>query len=172
MKKLISAGIIVGIVLSIAVAQGNAELDRLDEKISSHLATQFPGWRHKRVEPVAPSSTVLVQFWSSANRVVKVSVAIHHSTEEAKREIQDFLKFRQPQELRGFGDEAFAAEPEGRTIVFRRGRYVIYLSTVADVEGDSDAASLSKAERETRQKAEVQRIGKEFARQVSSIEFQ
>lgn len=172
MKKLISAGIIVGIVLSIAVAQGNAELDRLDEKISSHLATQFPGWRHKRVEPVAPSSTVLVQFWSSANRVVKVSVAIHHSTEEAKREIQDFLKFRQPQELRGFGDEAFAAEPEGRTIVFRRGRYVIYLSTVADVEGDSDAASLSKAERETRQKAEVQRIGKEFAKQVSSIEFQ
>jgi hypothetical protein len=74
--------------------------------------------------------------------------------------------------LSGFGDEAFAPERDGPSIVLRRGRFVIYINTIADVESDPDAQILSRVEREARQKAEVHRIGREFAKQLSSIDLQ
>ena len=101
-----------------------------------------------------------------------MTIAIRESVDDAKKEIRSFLQFRrEPQELSGFGDEAFAPERDGSDIVLRRGRYVIYVSTVADSDSEADARNLSKAELETRRKTEVQRIGKEFARQLSSIEL-
>jgi hypothetical protein len=173
MKTLLSAALIVATLVSVTLAQGKPDLDRLDEKISSQIQPKVPGWRHKRLPAFGGTSTVLEQTWSSGNRIVKVAVAIRQSVEDAKKEIKSFLQFRrEPQELIGFGDEAFAPERDGSDVVFRRGRYVIYISTVADVESDSDARNLSKVELETRRKTEVQRIGKEFAKQLSSIELQ
>lgn len=173
MKTLMKVALILATLASVAVGQGKANADRLGEKISSQLESRLSGWHYKRVEPFGPSSNVVVQSWSSTNRIVKVSVAIRQSVEDAKKEIKSFLQFRrEPQELTGFGDEAFAPENDGSDVVLRRGRYVIYISTVADVESDSDARNLSKAELETRRKTEVQRIGREFAKQLSSIELQ
>ena len=172
MTTLMSTALIVATLVSITVPQGKPDLDRLDEKISSQLELKLPGWRHKRLPAFGGTSTVMEQTWSSGNRIVKVAVAMRQSVEDAKNEIKSFLQFRrEPQELPGFGDEAFAPEREGSNIVVRRGRYVIYISAVVDVEGDSDARNLSKVEIEGRRKSEIQRIGKEFAKQLSSIEL-
>lgn len=173
MKTLMSTALILAAFVSVAVGQRRADVDRVGEKIATQLESRLSGWQHKRVEPFGPSSNIVVQSWSTTNRSVKVAVAIRESAEDAKKEIRGFLQFRhEPQELNGFGDEAYVTEPNGSDIVLRRGRYVIYISSLADVENDSDARNLSKVEREARQKAEVHRIGKEFARQLSSIELQ
>ena len=172
MKTLLNVALILTMLASVAVGQGKTDVNRLAEKISSQLESRLPGWRCRRVEPFQPSSTILVQMWTSENRIVKVAVAIRESVEDAKKEIRSFLEFRRdPQELTGFGDEAFAPERGGSDVVLRRGRYVIYISIVAHVEEDEDARTLSKVELETRLKSEVQRIGKEFAKQLSSIEL-
>ena len=173
MKTFVSAGIILAVVLSVAVGQDRkAERDRLEEEIFSQLESRLPGWHHKRVEPFWPISTIVVQgWWPSPNRGVHVAVAIRESVEDAKKEIRSYLQFRrEPQELTGFGDEAFIPEPNGSQLVLRRGRYVIYLSIFVDVDSDADARNLSQVEREERRKAEVQRIEKEFAKEILSIE--
>lgn len=41
-------------------------------------------------------------------------------------------------------------------IVLRRGGYVIYVSAVVDIEGDTDARNLTTIEPETRRKSEIQ----------------
>jgi cell fate (sporulation/competence/biofilm development) regulator YlbF (YheA/YmcA/DUF963 family) len=173
MKILMSIALVLATFVSVTVGQRRADVDRVGEKIATQLESRLSGWRHKPVEPFGPGSNIVVQSWSLTNRTVKVAVAIHESAEDAKAEIRNFLQFkREPQELRGFGDEAFVTDPDGSDIVLRRGRYVIYISSLANVENDSDARKLSKVEREARQKTEVQRIGKEFAKQLSSIELQ
>ena len=172
MKTFINVALMVATLASVTVGQGKADVDRVGEKISKQLESRLAGWHYKRVEPFGPSSNIVVQSWSTTNRIVKVTVAIRESVEDAKKEIRSFLQFRrEPQELSGFGDEAFAPERDGPDIVLRRGRYVIYVSTVADIDSEADARNLSKAELETRRKSEIQRIGKEFARQLSSIEL-
>lgn len=92
--------------------------DRLEEKITKQLEARLAGWHYKRVEPFGPSSNIVVQSWSTTNRICKVTVAIRELVEDAKKEIRSFLQFRrEPQELTGFGDEAFAPERDGSNIV-------------------------------------------------------
>jgi hypothetical protein len=175
MKTLINVALILATVASVAVAQAKPDLDQLGQKISSQLESRLPGWRYKPVEPFGPSTNILVQAWSSENRIVTVAVAVRQSVEDAKKETKSFLQFRRdPEELSGFGDEAYAPERDGSSssIVLRRGRYVIYISTVVDIEADADAQNLSRADREARHKGEVHRILIEFARQLSSIDLQ
>ena len=173
MKTLMSTALILATLVSVTWAQGKPDLDRLDEKIRSQLELKLTGWRHKRLPPFGGTSTVMDQTWSSGNRIVTVAVAVRQSVEDAKKEIKSFLQGRrQPEQLSGFGDEAFAPERDGSSIVLRRGRYVIYISTVADIEGDADARNLSEVELAGRRKSEVKRIGREFAKQLSSIELQ
>ena len=173
MKTLMSTALILATLVSVTLAQGKPDLDRLDEKIRSQIELKLPGWRHKRLPPFGGTSTVMDQTWSSGNRIVTVAVAVRQSVEDAKKEIKSFLQGRrEPEQLSGFGDEAFAPERDGSSIVLRRGRYVIYISTVADIEGDADARNLSEVELAGRRKSEVKRIGREFAKQLSSIELQ
>ena len=172
MKSLVSVGLILA-VLAVVQSQEKVDLDALSEKISSQLESKLPGWQYRRVEPFGtPESRVVVQMWCIPNRNVKVAVTVPGSVEDAKKEIRSFLQFRrEPQELTGFGDEAFLPERNGTDLVLRKGRYVIYLSIVVDVENDLDARNLTKAEHEARSKAEVDRILKEFATHLSAIEL-
>lgn len=168
-----SIALILATLVSVTVGQGKPDLDRLDEKIRSHLELKLPGWRHTRPPPFGGTTTVLAQTWSSGNRIVKVAVAVRQSVEDAKKEIRSFLQFRrEPEQLSGFGEEAFAPERDGSDVVLRKGRYVIYISTVADIEGDADERNLSEVELAARRKSEVKRIGKEFAKQLSLIELE
>jgi hypothetical protein len=164
MKTYMSIALILAAFASVTV--GQEELDRLDEKIKSHLEAKFPGWRYKRVEAFQPSSTVLVQGWSSGNWVVQMAVAVRKTPEDANKELHSFLEFKpERQELTGFGDEAFASGIYHSQIVLRKGRYVIYLSIV-----DTEGRTLSGEEAELR-KSEMQRIPREFARHLSTLDF-
>ena len=158
-------------VCSLAIGQGRSDLDLLENRISTHVQSKFQGWTHKRVEPFFPGSDVLVQFWNSPNRTVKIAVAVHQSVDKAKEEVRSFVKSARGEELRGFGDEAYTLGMESSNIVMRRGRYVIYVNTWAVVEDDADARSLTEPQLRSRQKSEQQRIGKEFARQLLDVEL-
>jgi hypothetical protein len=65
-----------------AFGQQNWELDRLDEKLVRYFEKEMPDWKHKRVEPIAGSKDVLIQFWSFSNRSAKVSILLHESVEK------------------------------------------------------------------------------------------
>lgn len=155
-----------------AVGQGRADLDRLDTQIRNHFRDKLSGWTYQRVQPFTPASNILVGFWSLGNRKVKIAVSVHNYDQEAKDELKHFVQsVRGPEALKGFGDEAYTSGLESSDIVLRKGRYVIYINTFADVEGDSDAASLTRAERNQRRKTEQQRIGKEFAKYLVEVEL-
>lgn len=160
MKILMSAGIIFAALASVA-GQGTRDVDRLDEKIRSHLEFALPGWNHKRVPPIKGSKNVMVHFWySAANVNVKVDVSVRPTADDAKREIRSFLEFRKkPLELKEFGEEAFTPEFDGSDLVLRKGRYVIYLSMV-----DLDAGQPRNDE--------LKKTGREFAKQLSLIDLE
>lgn len=172
MKTLIVAGLILAM-LTVVQSQGKVDLDALSEKISTQLESKFPGWQHRRVEPFGtPESKVVVQGWGVPNRNVQIAIAVRESVDAAMKEIRSYLEFRrEPKTLTGFGDEAFRPEPNGPQVVLRRGRYVIYISTVIFIEEDADAQSLTKSEQQARQKTEVERILNEFATHMSAIEL-
>jgi hypothetical protein len=169
-KTLLSAGILPLLLFSVAFAEGKIDLDQLEKMTSIQLESKLPGWRHKRLERGA-SSNVLVQSWGSTNRSVMVVFIIHETAEGAKKEVRSFLQFkREPEELKGFGDEAFATDIYNSTIIMRRGRYVIYSSIVAHIEDDADAQNLSQIEQQTYWKNEIQKVGKLFVKELSLIE--
>lgn len=58
---------------------------------------------NKRVEPFFPGSDVLVEFWKSPNRQVKIAVSVHQSADRAKEEFRSFVKSERGEELSGFG---------------------------------------------------------------------
>ena len=152
--------------------QGRADLDRLDLQIRNHFQTALPGWTYRRVEPFTPGSNILIEVWSNANRTVKVAISVNQSVQTAKDELKHFVQsVRGPEALKGFGDEAYTSGLESSDIVLRRGRYVIYINTFAEVEGDTDAATLTRSERSERRKTDQQRISKEFARHVIETEL-
>ena len=158
-------------VCSQAIGQAKADLDLLEDRISTHVQSKFPDWTHKRVEPFFPGSDVLVQFWNSPNRTVKIAVVVYQSADKAKEAFRSFIKSTSGEELRGFGDEAYMWGWDDSDIVLRRGRYLIYVNTWAVVEDDADARSLTEPQLRSRQKSEQQRIGKEFARQLLDVEL-
>jgi hypothetical protein len=165
--------IMILVVLALGVGQEKADLAGLSEKISSQIQAKLPDW--KSMSPHTSGtlqSGIVVQAWCVPHRNVQVAIAIRESVEAAKKEIRSYLQFRrEAQILTGFGDEAFAPEPNGYQYVLRRGRYVIYISTVVYIEEDADALSLTEAERRARERAEVERILKEFAIQFSAIDL-
>lgn len=133
MIRLFSAFAFAVLFLAPALVQGQSELDRLEDKISHHLETKMPGWNHKRGEPMAGTSKdVLTEFWSGANRVVKISIMPHKTVDEARQSIEEFVKYdREKEHLHGFGDDAYAWGYGLSNVIFRRGRFNVYVSTVA-----------------------------------------
>ncbi len=151
--------------LSQAAAQDQSELDRLGDKFNRHLETRMSGWKHKRREPIQGSKNVLIEFWASSNRVVKVSVVPYKSAQEASEVLRGFLKYdTQKEELKGFGDEAFGWGYGMSNVVFTRGKLIVYVSTYAEVDSDPEARSLTERERGERERVEMRRLSREFAK--------
>ena len=158
---------------SLAIAQGDAELERLDEKFSRHLQNRLPGWKHERGEPIQGSKNVLIQYWSYQNRRIKIAITPLKSAEEARDNMKDFpTNERTAEELKGFGDQAFAWGYAGSRIYFRKGRFVVFVSTYAEVDSDPDAKSLSRSDKADRERSEMRRLSREFAQHmVSAIDL-
>lgn len=167
-NQIVTAAILSLLCLSHAAAQNQADLDRLGDKLSYRLETKMPGWKHKRGEPMFGSKNVIEDFWSRPNRVVKISVILHKSPAEAHETMLGFVKYaREKEQLRGLGDEAYARGDSLSKVAFRRGQFTVYVSTVADVDGDPDARMLTQVERGQREKSEIRRLSREFAKHVA-----
>ena len=149
-------------------AQKSGELNRLDEKLARQLEKKLPDWKHERGEPIAGSDdSVLIEFWSISNRKVKVSILLHNSVEVAQQVIQEHARYSFNKEtLTGLGDEAYGSGYGSSLVAFRKGKFTVYISSVADVDSDEDARSLNQEQRFEREKSEMKRLSREFARHV------
>lgn len=162
--------ILILVVLALGVRQEKVDLDGLSEKISSQLESNLPGWKYERVPPFGtPETKVIVQSWRTTRKSVWVQIAVRATVEDAKKEIRSFMEFRrEPQELIAFGDEAYVPEPNVPSVVFRMGRYVIYINPSVDEVSEADVLA---PEAQERRRVELERLGKEFAKLLSTIEL-
>jgi hypothetical protein len=152
-----------------AFAQQSWELDRLDEKLVRHLEKTMPAWKHERVEPIAGSKDVLIQFWSFSNKKVKVSILLHSSVETAREVIQNHARYSFNLEVvQGLGDEAYSSGYGSSLLAFRRGKLTVYVGTYVDIDSDREAQSLTQPQRIERELAEMRRVSTELAKQVAA----
>jgi hypothetical protein len=170
MKKQIFLPVIFSaLFLAPAVAQQQTELDQAGDKLSRCLAAQMPGWQHKRGTLIQGSKDAIVEFWTFSNRVVKVSMVQRESVEDARERLMRFAQEEaDARELKGFGDEAYSWGDEGANIIFRRGKYTVYVTTIADVDRDADAPALSREQKRERRKSEMKRLSKEVAKHAAN----
>jgi hypothetical protein len=170
--------IFVALVLSVvcithAWAQGQVDLDKLEEKLSRHIETKLPGWTHRRGVPMLNSPNVLIEVWSFPEKGVKIQIVPYKSAQEAREVLRGFLKYESDkEELKGLGDEAYAWGVRRADVVFIRGKFVVYVEAGANIDADPDARRLSEPERFEREKTEVKRLSMEFAKHmVSAIDL-
>lgn len=165
-RQIIVAGLILLVLLTGQVAaQNDPELDRAQEKLTRHIESKMPGWKHRRGEPIQGSKGVLIDRWSAANRVVTISVVQYDSVRSAQEVLQPLIKYeKQKEELQGFGDEGYAWGYGLSNIVFRRGKLIVYVSTYAEVESDPDARGLTSSQRGERERSEMRRLSEEFGK--------
>ncbi|PYS22440.1 MAG: hypothetical protein DMF72_13475 [Acidobacteria bacterium] len=151
-------------------ANAQNDLDRLDDKLRKHLEKKMPGWSYSRVEPMQGGAGVLIQVWSSKNRKVRIVAIQKGSAADAKESMNNFARnVREAQPWVEAGDEGYAWGYDLRQTHFRRGKIIFDIEVGADVNLDDDARSLSGAERQSREKAEIKRWTKEFANHVVDV---
>lgn len=169
MKYLIIVGsVLFGGFLVQATAQDQSELDRFEDTISHHLMAKMPEWKHTRGEPITGSEGVLTEFWSFSTRIVKISIVPLKSANEAREKLQNFAQeTKEAEVVKGLGDEAYSWGFENSNIVVRRGRSIVFLSTVVDVDHDSDARMISETEKRSREHSEMKRLSREFAKHIT-----
>jgi len=127
------------------------------------------GWKHQRSEPIRGSEGVLVDFWSFEKRKVKIEVVPYSSAQKAKDAFDEFKKYEPDREnLNGFGDDAYAWGYALSNATFRRGRFIVYVSSYAAVESDPDAKTLTPEQKNARQIAEMKKWSKEFAKHMAT----
>lgn len=150
-------------------SQNDAELDNVRNKISNHIQSRMQGWRHKPGTPIQGSKGVTVDYWISTNRNVKIAVVKYGSHQEAKAKIQESIMYEShKEELKGLGEAAYAWGYGLSDVVFLRGKFLVYVSTYADVDSDPDARDLSRAERASKERDETKRLSRQFADHINS----
>lgn len=151
-----------------AAAQDRDELDKLDDKFKRYFEKAMPGWMHERVDPIVATENVLIQFWSSSGRKVKISIMPHRSGAEARTALQNFVKYDRDREtLNNHGDEAYAWGYGHSRIVIRKGRYLLFISSTATIGLRPEERMLSDSDRFELMKSEMRRWSMEFAKQAS-----
>lgn len=168
-RTVLVSAVFLGLIVGQVMAQTDAEVTRLQEKASRHLEDKMPGWRHERGESIRGSERVSVDFWSFQKRKVKIEVVPYSSAQRAKDAFAQFSNYEPDREdLKGFGGDAFAWGYEQSNVAFRRGRFIIYVSSYAAVESDSDAQTLTPTQKHERQRSEMKKWSKEFAKHMAT----
>ncbi len=166
-KRIFVALVLSGLCISQAQAQGQVDFDRLDEKLSRHIETKMPGWKHRRDQPMLNSPNVLIEVWSFPEKGVKIQIVPYKSAEEAREVLRGFLKYeRDKEELKGLGDEAYAWGVKRADVVFLRGKFIVYVEAGTNIDADPTARRLSALERFELERTEVKRLSKEFAEHI------
>jgi hypothetical protein len=154
---------------TVVLIQDSAELDKLEDAISHYLATKMPGWEHKRVEPIQGSKGVLIESWSFPNMGTQISIVPLNSVEEARQSLQTFAKdTREAKLVDDVGDGGYTWGYADSHLVFKRGRYVFWVSSGVSVYADPDFRVRSERERSDRQNAEVKRLNTQFANHLAA----
>jgi hypothetical protein len=167
MRRIFVALVLSVVCITQAWAQGQVDLDRLEEKISRHIETKMPGWTHRRGEPMLNSTNVLIEVWSFPEKGVKIQIVPYKSAQEAREVIRGFLRYESDkEELKGLADEAYAWGVRRADVVFVRGRFIVYVEAGANIDADPVARMLSGPERFEREKTEVKRLSNEFAKHL------
>jgi len=168
-KRIVGSIILAMMLLTQAVAQQESELDQTGNKLARFIETKMPGWQHRRGTLIQGSKDVIVEFWTFPNRTVKVSMVRRKSVEDARERLMKFAQEEaEARELKGFGDEAYSWGDEGTNIIFRRGKYTIYVTTIADVDRDPDALALTREQKRERRKSEMRRLSRELAKHAAN----
>jgi hypothetical protein len=169
-------------------AQGQSELDQLFDKIKGVVQETEPGWTCERGEPFgAPTKPpyLLVMGCSLHTqapltrhathtvilRHVSIRVAPHRSADEARRLLRNSVSER-PNEFQGIKDlpdEAYGWGMDHADIVLVRGRFIVYLSASPHVGYDTDAKTLTREQKDEREKSERLRLAPQFAKHVLAI---
>lgn len=145
-------------------------IDALDEKIRRDFEEMRPGWKHERVEPIVKTENVLIEFWSMANKKVKISILPHESAEKAHEVFKNFERYSlKKQVLNDLGDEAIGWGYGSADVAFRRGKLTVYISGGVDISADPDFRSLSETQRIEREKSEAARLNREFAKHIVRV---
>lgn len=167
-KRWFKTVILLFLFLAQTAAQNESELDLVGQKLSRQLETKMPGWKHKRGEPIPGSKNVLIEFWSFSNRVVKISIVPYRSAQEAREVLRGFKKYNtQKEELTGLGDDAYGSGYGFSNVTFTKGKFIVYVSTYAEVDSDPDARMLNQMERGNRERAEMRRLSREFGKHLA-----
>jgi hypothetical protein len=167
--SILAAATLCTILSALTIALPQSDLDKLDEKFTRHIEKVMPGWKHERVEPIVPTENVLIQFWSASERKVKISIMPHSSGAEARTAIENFVKYERNKEtLKDIGEEAYAWGYGFSDVVFRKGRYTIFVSTTADIGARPEERTLSQAERFDLMRSEMRRWSMQFAKHAAT----
>lgn len=167
--KIFTALAILAILTGSAHAQPRSELDRLDEKFKRIMGRAFPGWKYERGEPVWSSENVLIQFWSTPHKVVKLVVVPFGSAAEAQDALSKSVRSDPKREkLTEIGDESYALGYASSNITFRRGKLLVYVSVSIEIGAAPKERMLNQEQRFALEQSERRRWSREFAKHATS----
>jgi hypothetical protein len=166
MKRKIFTGLaFLAIFTGSAYAQPRSELDRLDEKFKRIIGRAFPGWQYERGEPVWSGGNVLIQFWSTPHKVVKLVVVPFGSAAEAQDALSKSVRSDPKREkLTDIGDESYALGYASSNITFRKGKLLVYVSVSVEIGAAPEERMLSQEQRFALEQSERKKWSGEFAK--------
>lgn len=156
------AMMLVAVVPIASRAQDNSSsLTQLGEDIVRAIQEQRPNWTYEAVSPIAGNDGVIIQKWTSGQRIVRIAIVAHRSVPEAARLMLDLARDHQPREvIPGLCDEGFSW---GRgTVTFRKRHLSI---SVSAVNTDTQVSVSRLAEQGDDERA----LCREFARLVADV---
>jgi hypothetical protein len=180
MNKLKSLLLALSVVLVSQAAAKGQELDRLADRIKGVVEAAEPDWKCKRGSVFAtPNETPnlllevcslhaqLVRRHEPIRDVIVRHVTIHATpfeSEEKARQAFHLNMSNTYQPLKDLGDEAYGWGMDHADIVIRKGRFILFISTVVHVDYDPDAISLSREEKNARVSSERLKLTPQFVK--------
>jgi len=122
----------------------NTDLSQLSRLIEMATKETMPEWKYRIGEPVFKGEHVLIASFTSADKIIKVSVLPHASRGEAERALHDFVRRdKSHKKLDDFGDEGFSRGFANSQVAFRKGNLTVYVSITAD-EVNKEVVEINK----------------------------
>jgi hypothetical protein len=134
MKKslmLCSAAVLLFNALLVGKAQKTSTpLTAVEGEVVRSVKEKKPEWSYKSVTPVYENEEVIIQQWTLGEHIVKVSIVPHDSHQGAATAMRKFAARVGPTEgVKNMGDEAYVYKMR-RSVVFRKGKFMIYISAL------------------------------------------
>ncbi|HKC66385.1 MAG TPA: hypothetical protein VKB86_22270 [Pyrinomonadaceae bacterium] len=150
------AALFISLQLTVKAQDDPRPYNPLAESVAKAIQEQFPDWKRTSVPPankdnsISFSDDVIIDQWKSKEVIVKVAILIHPSKDEAAQALSKFASTERMKEyLPGVGNESYVWGIR-KSVVFRKGRYIVYISTVPiDVSEDDAPLNLTPLPKET-----------------------